>query len=108
MPQTEDPIKLETRDGLFPPVTGTEGVLVMSDGAEVAASVGASVGALVLVDSTVTGGTLVLGTLVDVCCPPHAASSKAESTSIVKNKLALLILTFSPFTTFRTKRFPSC
>jgi hypothetical protein len=88
---------LEAREGLFSPVTGTDGVLVISE-----ADVGASVGAdsLVLVTSTVTGGTFVLGTLVDVSCPPQAASSNATRTIVVKNKLALLILTnllFFPF-----------
>jgi hypothetical protein len=81
---------LVTWEGLFPPVTGTSGVVVM---ASVGASVGASVASLVLVDSTVTGGTFVLGILVEVPCPPHAASSNAARTNIVKNKLALLIRT---------------
>jgi hypothetical protein len=97
MPHTEDPIRLETREGLFSPVTGTAGVVVIS-----APDVGASVAvaSLVLVESTVTGGTFVLGTLVDVSCPPQAASSNAARTSIVKNILTLLILKnllFYPF-----------
>jgi hypothetical protein len=90
MPQIEVPIRLEIREGLFSPVTGTDGVLVISE-----ADVGASVGrdSLVLVTSTVTGGTFVLGTLVDVSCPPQAANTNAARTIVVKNKLTLLILT---------------
>jgi hypothetical protein len=97
MPHTEVPIRLETREGLFSPVTGTEGVLVKSD-AEVGASV--ALDSLVVVDSTVTGGTFVLGTLVDVSCPPQAANNNAARTIVVKNKLTLLIpknLLFYPY-----------
>jgi hypothetical protein len=50
---------------------------------------------MVPVASAVTGGTLVLGTLVVVSWPPHATSSKAATTSIDRNKLTFLILTFS-------------
>jgi hypothetical protein len=89
IPHTEDPIRLETREGFFSPVTGTLGVVVIS-GAVVGASV--AVASLVLVDSTVMGGTFVLGTLVDVSCPPQATSSNAARTNIVVNKLTLLIL----------------
>jgi hypothetical protein len=93
MPHTDDPIRLVKRAGLLSPVTGTEGVLVIS-AAEVGASVAVAslVASFVLVDSTVTGGTLVLGRLVEVSCPPQAASSIAARTNIVKNKLTLLIL----------------
>jgi hypothetical protein len=59
-------IIVDAREGLFSPVTGTPGVVVRSlvPGAEVGASV--ALGASVPVDSTVTGGTFVLGILVVV------------------------------------------
>ena len=91
-PHTEAPIMLETLcEEVLPPVTGTEGVLVVM--AWVGASVGASVAILVLVASIVGGGALVLGTLVGVAGAPQAASSIAARTSVVRKKLTLLILT---------------
>jgi hypothetical protein len=81
---------LDTRDGFSAPVTGTPDV-----GALVAAVVGASVAALVPVDSTVIGGTFVLGILVDVCCPPQAVSINASTTIVDSNILNFLILMYS-------------
>jgi hypothetical protein len=62
----EEPIRSVIRcDGLPAPVTGTFGVVVIfASDVEVGASV--DVISVVLVASMVAGGTLVLGTLVDV------------------------------------------
>jgi len=77
---------LDKRDAFSAPVTGTP---------EVAALVGALVGALVDVDSTVTGGTFVAGTFAPVCCPPQAVSNIASRTNTDKVILNFLILTYS-------------
>jgi hypothetical protein len=77
---------LVNRDGFSAPVTGTP---------EVAAPVGALVGALVDVDSTVTGGTFVAGTVVLVVCPPQAVSNIASKTNTDKVILTFLILSYS-------------
>jgi hypothetical protein len=49
----------------------------------------------VLVTAAVTGGTLVLGTLVLVSSPPQAASIIAANTNTDKSTASFLILTNS-------------
>jgi hypothetical protein len=80
---------LVARDGLSSPVTGTAAVVVVStDGDPVALG-------SVDVASDVIGGTFVLGTLVDVCCPPQAVSNSASTANVDSNILNFLILSFS-------------